>query len=190
MRTVFNYFDVGGKLPSAEISVNENVPFTTLFFLFVLRCFTLEQLSRGIYLPLLLPFLLDTYGYICAKGLKKSGLACCKRTGSNFMWQTRMQKAAADILEEGEVMVSHYLSILPQTVTMSNGSDCRGGGKGWDAGRSGMKAVDTGEGKKWTQFVWNGAWCQVVALIFVCKTRLAIQDTTVCLLILFNFCRI
>lgn len=43
------------------------------------------------------------------------------------MWQTRMQKAAADILEEAEVMVSHYLSILPQTVTMSNGSDCRGG---------------------------------------------------------------
>lgn len=98
----------------------------SLFFLFVLRCFTLEQLSRAIYLPLLLPFLLDTYGYICAKGLKKSGLACCKRTGSNFMWQTKMQKAAADILEEGEVMVSHYLSILPQTVTMSNGSDCRG----------------------------------------------------------------
>lgn len=68
----------------------------SLFFLFVLRCFTLEQLSRAIYLPLLLPFLLDTYGYICAKGLKKSGLACCKRTGSNFMWQTKMQKAAAD----------------------------------------------------------------------------------------------
>lgn len=85
MRTVFNYFDVGGKLPSAEILVNENVPFTTLFFLFVLRCFTLEQLSHAIYLPLLLPFLLDTYGYICAEGLKKSGLACCKRTGSNFM---------------------------------------------------------------------------------------------------------
>lgn len=86
MRTVFNYFDVGGKLPSAEILVNENVPFHFhFFFLFVFRCFTLEQLSRAIYLPLLLPFLLDTYGYICAKGLKKSGLACCKRTGSNFM---------------------------------------------------------------------------------------------------------
>lgn len=148
MRTVFNYFDVGGKLPSAQILLNENVPFTSPFFLFVLWCFTLEQLSRAIYLPLLLPFYLIHTATFVPKVWKRAAWHVVKEVEVN----------SCDRRECRKQLLTYWKKGRPWFLTISVSSHrlwpwvmeaIAGGKKGWDAGRSGMKAVDTGEGKNW-----------------------------------------
>lgn len=55
----------------------------------------------------------------------------------------REEQQRVNILEEEEVMVFQHLCCLPQTVTISNGSD-RGTRKRWRRGRDGMEAEEIG----------------------------------------------